>query len=723
MKKILYSVFCVAGLFSVSSCSDFLETSSPSTVDADFVFTNDETTRAAMYGVYEAWRAACQGNAFGDGLYYALDVAGSDIEKHPEAFSNQPGRHYPECLYQNGTYTDQYGLTSYQTESGSAYVQLYSAIAKANAVINAIEGKANFEEIMNGDITEQSQVYGEAVACRAACYRELIRYYGDVPFQTVAGVAAESLASRYYIYDFILQDLQRVATKMYRVGENVNMEKNIFSRTFVEGLIGRIALDAAGYQTRRMDLGDNFYIRYDGGIVSFEDKGTPNANADGARYGRPTHYAEYYNLAKTYFKAVIDNPGTAKWYDVDPRTKGSNGEIYDNPYQYFFEQMNDLQYADESIYEYAQTQGTGNDARPYSYGRPSSGGGSNQFPCKAYGQGRVNPAFYWGVFDPKDARRDVSVTVTGSTGGGAEALIPFVPNSKAAGGGPSLNKCDENRMSSPYCLKQRTSGINGPYMRMAEMYLGLAEACAATGDDATAKTYLTKVRERSFPAGQAFTEEFIASCGSTYNAVIQERGFEYAAEGDRRWTLIRSGLLPDKIKEFKELTAKMIDGLKTNGYYTFANGNQISSYVWTKLVDAKSIYGYRLTTQCPEGKEDDPVLCPGWRGQNNDWVAAGRANGVKDENITKNYKAGDLTNLAIKGLFRYIDPEREEAKALEADGYEKVAYGAQLVEKSDEYCKYLFYDYDYTSAPIYLMPFTPNVVAAGFKNGYGFKQE
>lgn len=723
MKKILYIALCVAGLFSISSCSDFFETKSPSTVDADFVFSNDETTRAAMYGVYEAWRAACQGNVFGDGLYYALDVAGSDIEKHPEAFSNQPGRHYPECLYQNGTYTGSYGLTSYQTESGSAYVQLYSAIAKANAVINAIEGKDNFEEIMNSEISEQSQVYGEAIACRAACYRELIRYYGDVPFQLKAGVAAESLTSRYYIYDYILQDLQRVAPKMYRVGQTVAMEKNIFSRTFVEGLIGRISLDAAGYQTRRTDLGDNFYVRLDGSTVSFEDKGVPNANAGGAHYGRPTYYAELYNLAKTYFKAVIDNSGSAKWYDVDPRIKGANGEIYDNPYQYFFQQMNDLEYADESIYEYAQTQGTGNDARPYSYGRPSDGGSSNAFPCKSYGQGRINPAFYWGVFDPKDARRDVSVAITGSTGGGAERLIPFTPNSKATGGGPSLNKWDECRMASPYCLKQRTSGINGPYMRMAEMFLGYAEACAATGDDATAKTYLARVRERSFPAGQAFTDQFIASCGSTYNAVIQERGFEYAGEGDRRWTLIRSGLLPEKIKEFKELTKKMIDGLETQGYYTFANGNQISAYVWTKLVDAKSLYGYRLTTQCPEGKEDDPVLNPGWRGQNNDWIAAARTIGVTEANITKNYKAGDLTNLAIKGLFRYIDPNGDEAKALEADGYEKVAYGAQLVEKRDEYQTYLFYDYDYNSAPIYLMPFTPNVVAAGFSNGYGFSQK
>ena len=38
--------------------------------------------------------------------------------------------------------------------------------------------------------------------------------------------------------------------------------------------------------------------------------------------------------------------------------------------------------------------------------------------------------------------------------------------------------------------------------------------------------------------------------------------------------------------------------------------------------------------------------------------------------------------------------------------------------------KYLFYDYDYVKAPIYLWPFTPNMISTGgFLNGYGFKNE
>lgn len=729
MKKIIYTILVsIAASFAVSSCSnEYLNTSSPSVVDANFVFSNDVTARAAMYGVYEAWRSICQSDVFGDGLYYALDVAGSDIERHPEPFANQPGRHWAECLYQNGTYTGTYGLLSYQKEQ-NAYTGLYDCISKANAVITAMENSEGYAEWSKSDTPSKlSQLYGEAICARSSCYRELVKYYGDVPFATVAGVAAKGLAPRDSIYECVISDLERVIPLMYRVGETGEMQKNIFSRTFAEGMIGRICLDAAGYQTRRADLGSDFYKDGKGSVLSFETLGTPNANAGNAVYGRRSDWKSFVAKAKLYFKAVIDNQGSAVWHDTDPRSTSKAGQEFGNPYQYFFQQMNDLEYADESIYEYAMTQGKTNDARPYSYGRPSSGGGSNRFPCKNYGQGRENPAFYWGVFDPQDMRRDVSICITGSKGDGSEVLLPFAPGSKTAGGGLSLNKWDENRMAQPYCLSQRKSGINGPYMRLAEIYLGYAEACAANGDDGDAKTYLAKVRERSFPKGQANTDAFITSCGSVYKAVIQERGFEFAGEGDRRWTLIRSGLLPEAIKSIKTLTAKMIDGLSADGYYTFANGNTISNYIWTMTVNGKAITGHRLTTQTPEGldktSDEYATLFPGWRGQNDDWEAAGQAIGVNESNIAKYLTAGDKTNLAVQGIFNYIAPDSAEAKALEARGYKKTAYASNIVKYAAEYLDYLFYDYDYTSAPIYLMPYTPNIITTGgFTNGYGFRQ-
>lgn len=722
MKKLLYSTLCVVGLLTTTTaCSDFLDTSSPSVVDADFVFSNIETARAAMTGAYEQWRKTASTNIFGDGLFYASDVTGSDIERHPEAFTNQPGRHYPECLYQNGNYASSYGLLSYQKENDT-YANLFSTIGKANAVINAMQKASNFESFMNaGQPSELSQLYGEAIALRTCAYRELIKYFGDVPYQTKNGVAAQGLTPRDSIYDACIADLRTVEPLMFRVGETAAMQKNMLSRTFVQGFIGRLCLEAAGYQTRRTDLGADFYKDGNGNVITFEKKGVANNNSE---YGRRADWKNLYAVAKEYYKACIENSGTAVFHQTDPRSAGKNGEVYDNPHQYFFQQMNNLEYADESIYEYAMTQGTGNDSRSYAIGRVSSGGSSKAYPCKAYGQARINPAFYYGMFNPQDKRRDVSACVTGSNGKGVEKLIPFSPGSTANGGGITMNKWDEARMANPYVAKQRTSGINGPYMRLSEIYLSYAEACAATDDPMTAKIYLNMVRERSFPEGQAKTDEFVATCGSVLNAVIQERGFEYAGEGDRRWTLIRTGQLPESIKSIKEMTLKMIEGLKTNGYYTFENGNTISSYVWTKLVDAKSIYGHRLTTQCPQDKTDDSVLNPGWRGQNNDWESFSLTAATPDNPYPIYGSATPQTNLSIKGIFTYIDPNSAEAAALEADGYTKTAWGADIVKYEDEYYKYLFYDYDYQKAPIYLWPFTPNILSTGgFTNGYGFKQE
>lgn len=721
--KFLYIALYAAGMLGATSCSDYLETKSPSTVDADFVFSSTATAKAALEGAKAAMHGAYSSHIFGDGLYYAADIAGSDIMRHPEGYAKQPGRHPAEAFYRNGTETGAYALTSYMKEgTDGTYGYLFSVIGKCNAITTAFEQKDNFEEMMSqSEPTELSQLYGEAVAIRATCYRELIKYFGDVQFQSTFGVAAGGLVSRDSIYDVCIEQLKKVEPHMYVLGTcptYANNVKNYYSRTYVDGLIGRMALEAGGYQTRRNDI-----KRVDGkgNPLTFEALGTDNQNAT---YGRRSDWKNLYATAKEYFKKAIDNAGTAVFHETDPRSEDKNGRVYNNPYQYFFQQLHDADatYADESIYEEPFTQGSsGNDPRPYSLGRPSNGGSKIAYPCKNYGQGRFNPAFYYGDFDPKDLRRDVSCTVTGSTGKGTEALIPFTPGSKQTAGGISCNKFDENRQPTVWTQAQRRSGINAPYMRLSEMYLGYAEACAATGDNAEAKTYLTKVRNRAFrTADEANVEGFINKEGSLLKAIIDERGFEFAGEGDRRFTLIRTGLLPEKIKAIKDLTRKMIDGLKTNGSYTFENGNTISAYIYTKSVDAagmkdangNTMYGYRLTTQCPEGKENDPVLYPSWRGQKDNWDELGLDYGTKTPK----------TNLAIKGLFAPVSDE--EAEELTKDGYKKVNWGKTLVDNDDEYYKYLFYDYDYVSAPIYLWPFTPNIIATGgFVNGYGFSNK
>jgi hypothetical protein len=68
-----------------------------------------------------------------------------------------------------------------------------------------------------------------------------------------------------------------------------------------------------------------------------------------------------------------------------------------------------------------------------------------------------------------------------------------------------------------------------------------------------------------------------------------------------------------------------------------------------------------VTQEAPD--DTNPALYPGWRGIYN-WGAAAHTATAK--------------NLAIKGLYEYIDPNGAEAAALEADGYIRVNWGITI---------------------------------------------
>ena len=756
MKKIIYAVFSMGMLLATTACNDFLETSSHSIISQEDVFSNPTTARSALKGVYEQWRATCGSHVFGAGAFYATDIAGSDSERHPEKYASQTPRHYVESFYEGGTKTGIYEI-DYKDATG-AWTNLYKTIGLANNCINAFENSAEFESYMSaGTPSELSQMYGEAIALRAVCYLELIRYYGDVPYQTKAGVSAQSLTPRDSIYEVELKNLQRVEPLMYRLGEKAELTKIYMTRSFVQGLIGRMAMHAGGYSTRRTDMGADFYKNIDGDKIEFTQIG---AESNNAVYTRRTDYKKFYEIAKKYLSELIQNPGaTVSFIATDPRTEGANGQKFGNPYQYFFQELMNLTEASESIYEVPMSRGTSNE-RPYSSGRTSSGGSKFDYPCKAYGQARLHPTFYYGDFDKNDLRRDVTVCVTGSTGQGFETLVPFTPGNVSKGGGLAMNKFDENRMPNPWTASQRNSGIHGPYMRISDMMLLLAEAYSELGEDGSAQILLKQVHERAFATpAQADVAGFIQKCGGLTATILEERKLEFGGEGIRRMDMIRTGTLPQAVTAVKNKLFAMIAGLESIGRYEFENGNVISNYIWTKMVDAKTMKGYRLTTEAPNAT--DPVLYPGWRGQNDDWQKWATAD-AQGDNL---YASDSKTNVAIKGLFETYLPSSITVKytlksdnthtvtevmnnitmkqlydlfhnmntdlyskmqVVDSEGYEARPWGADILDNKDEYSTYVFKDYDASKAPIYFYPMSKNTIALSkgkITNGYGFRQE
>lgn len=719
MKKFIYILLGAGMLFAATSCEDFLDKNSPSEADPEFVFSEPSTARAAMYNVYELWRGSS--NIHSSGPFYDIIVVGSDAERQPEGYAQMLGRHIPTSLfgYVDATFTKKGTMNYNISQYGSAaWDGLYSIISATNTLINTIEKSPLYAEFakQNGP-SEMSQIYGEAVAMRATCYHELIRVYGDVPHQLKAGVMATEITPRDIIADYHINKLIEIEPIMYRAGEVASVDKTFMTRTYVQGLIGRIALMEGGYQTRRLDLGADYYKDSEGKVLSFEKAAETLATK--CFYGRRADWEKYYKIAETYLTAAINNPGTIALQVNDPRN--NEKKKYGNPFQYVFQQMMDNQIATENVYEIPETFGEGKE-RPYAFGRPSSGGGSHYFPCKSYGEARLHPIYYYNDFDPKDLRRDVTCAVTGSQGSGSEKIIPFTLGSTANNGGIALNKWDENRQANPCTVKQRQSGINTPYMRFSDVILMLAEVKATLGDATLAQQYLGMVHNRAFNnASEGNLDGFIAKCGSLLDAILEERKLEFGGEGIRRYDMIRTNTLGKSIAKFHNLTSTMIADLKSKGHHIFENGNTISNYIWIKKVDPNE-YGvnHRLTTTCTD--VDNPVLSPGWRGQNDDWATIATKNGSPTTNLT----AGAATNLAIYGLFKYIDPNGSEASALESQGFEKQKWGQQIIELEKDYNEYVFNGYVEGEAPVYMLPYHPDIIKKSngvLTNGYGFKNQ
>ena len=697
MKKYIYILLGVGAIALASCKKDFLEVQSPSSVDEDFVFNSSGEAFKVLIGNYELWRGA------NNGLFYDLDAVGSDAETHPESYAAQT-RHIPEGLYAAE-------ISINYTNSVGAWANLYKIANRSSIIMEALAKKEEYKAAVTaGKANDWTQLYGEAAAFRAFSYFNLIRYFGDVPYFTKSITTAgqtdsAKLISRDVIFDGEIQNLIKVEPMMYRIGESgINAER--FSRTFVQGLIGKMALFAGGYGLRRT----NFDY-----ATTFTQIGTEKWDA---KYVRRSDYKKYYEIAKTYLKSCIDNSGTAYLIVTDTR-----GAAYNNPFQMNFQYNMNLVTSPESLFEVGETKGQFSE-RPYAFGRPSGGGGANAYPCKSYGQSRMHASFYYGDYDSTDMRRDVTTTVTANSGTCSETLIDFAPGSRNLGGLVG-NKWDESRMPAPWTAAQRASGVNWPQMRMADVILMLAEVYAELGDDGSAKIELTKVRKRAFSTANQtnkVTNYIAALAGDALKeGILQERKLEFAGEGYRRDDLIRTGKFPAKIKALRDLQIAMIAGLKANGYYTFPNGNTISRFIYTKAVNVADLGVAKMLTNQFTGTEADatyPINFPGWRGNCDLWASNNYLPTIGNR------------NLAIKGLFRYIDPAGPEAAALVLQGYAKKNWGEGIILNEAQYSTNVFLGYTdayYSSGvpPRYLLPLTSETIAKSnglIKNGYGFAQ-
>ena len=680
MKTILKYIAGVVLCVTFSQCKkDYLNTTSPSNVDDNFVTSTPTETFKTLSWCYANYRQNCI-----MGTYRWNDPIGSDAETYPEQNSSN-----------NLNAILRSDLLPIDAQAGG-FNSLYSTLARAAKVAQIIAGKTQYQsDVAAGKPTAWTQLYGEALTIRALCYFDLVKHFGDVPYGYENKVVTNyTLTSRFTIYDNLIADLKKVEPLMYKLGDSgIGAER--CSRTYCDALIGELALFSGGYQTIRTDVAGLY------GNVNFTKKGN---EAFGCVYARRSDYLDYYKTAETYFQMAMDNAGSCHLITADNRTYASN------PFQRHFQYFADLQVSPESLFEIGNIQGgqlVTTSEYPYAFGRPSDGGGNNAAPDKTFGALRIIPTVYYGEYLNADKRRDASVAVTGSNGDGNEKMLNFVPGNKSAGG-IATNKWDENRMSPPYVAAQRNSGMNWPMLRMADVILMLAEVKAELGESA-AVGLVNQIRERAF--GNTKYDIGALSGQALKDAILEERKLELLGEGKRRWDMIRSGTFSERAIAVQQDMATMVNDLKTQGYHIFANGNVISNYIWIKKVALAN----PLTYDCTD--TTNLATYPAWRGQYNYSTIPAVSSKV----------VGTTHNVAIQGLFRYIDPNGAEAAALQAAGYVKTKWGIDIVNNYASYQTNILSGI--TSAgdpPRYYWPIPFETISKSngkVTNGYGLAQK
>ena len=349
---------------------------------------------------------------------------------------------------------------------------------------------------------------GEALAVRAYAYWNLVRFYGDVPFNerptSELNTFESSRVSRDTIYDHCVRDLQKAVELLPWRSESYLSTPERFTKNAAYGILARVALYAAG-QSLRWNLDQ---VPYDNSTVRID------------RRDDQKRVRELYQIAADACLAVIQ--------------KGENDLV--SNYDQLFRDLALKQYNNETMFEYGWYGANSIDCRTgYVNGLPGSG--ESLTLGKPGSQMMAIPTFYF-EFEDGDQRRDVSVC--------NYALIlnkagdTYRMNTYA---GMGVGKYRINWKSEIGASNSRRD-INWPILRYSDVLLMYAEALNELNNGATdeAVKAVKKVRMRAFRNDEAKAGAIPTGHDEFLDFIIQERKLELSNEGLRRTDLTRWGI-------------------------------------------------------------------------------------------------------------------------------------------------------------------------------------
>lgn len=556
-------VYVLGALLSMGVVSCDLTEKPTSFYEMDTYFTTADKAKMAVIGIYDCLAA--------EGSYgqYVMPFASSDDMYMVRGTATG-----------DGTRRDisHYALTSSNTWVASVWNYIYEGIDRANTAIAGIEKMPDYE---NSD--ELKELVAQARFLRAFLAFDLVRYWGDVPFKTTStgsfGDTAQPRTEREKIYDQIIIDLDFAKTHLKPGNEVASSE--VPCRGAARALLMRVYLQRAGYSldrtTRTLTRPDDATRKnyFDAVIEEWKAFGTEGYHNF---YG-----AGYEELFKNYSKLVLNNQESLWEIAFEP----NNGQ------------------KDNAGY-WATYNGPLVDA-------PDAGSGAanqNFF-------GRANAFFivlpYWGDFyDDNDVRRDVNFV---------DYVYRWVKKDKAQ---VKMSVCQEisknmyrypgkwrREWMAPGFVDPNHTGVNYCPLRYADVVLMAAEAYNEINDTSKAWELLNDVRARAhateinssnyaslMKAPKVYDLPFISDgdeAGKFRTALYWERAFETAYEGQRKFDLIRWGVLGDALRaaqtyiEGWEEGANLFKDVDKNGKPTKLEEGE-SPAVWDPVVWATQNY-------------------------------------------------------------------------------------------------------------------------------------
>lgn len=495
--KIIKNILILGLAFFMNSCSDFLEPDSLSTFDTQYVFSNVDDARKATNAIY----AHFSEDAFRSRLSNNM-TGNTDIEQNSGTGS-----------------TARYEIWRLESQANNGDLKIvwevaYRAIRDANIVI---EGVLSSSALNSTDVAIQNdmkQFLGEAYTLRAYWYSMLIYHFGDVPFSDKAPKPGVEFnlpkEDRNVILSTLIQDLINAEAGM-KWADDLPFGIEQVNREYTLGMISRLALQRGGY-----------FLKPD---MTME---------------RKADYLDYYKIARDYSKKLIDLKDRALPKDFR--------QVFLNQSKFIVASNSDM------LFEVPFAIGEGdvgwNIGIKVDGGTHPYGAGSNYM--------NVPPTYYYS-FDKKDIRRDVTC--------GLYFRDKDFKQQMVAVGSISQGKWSREFLNPPPGPStDKGTGINWPMMRYADVLLMFAESENELNNGPTpaAKEALKRVRQRAFDEADwaEKVDQYIGSNSTKqtfFDAIVDERAWEFGGEMIRKYELIRWNLYDTKINETVEGLKKLAD--------------------------------------------------------------------------------------------------------------------------------------------------------------------